>query len=208
MKPAAVFALALSLALPSAVALAADPPAKPAERPASDKPAGAKAAQPKAAKPAPAKVAAVKGPAKPKGACYSKAEFEAEQGIRFHTELMVIGLTCREAMGPGRDLFADYKRVTLALRDTIVGWERALIAHYKRSGAANPTRSLDNFRTAVANENAQRIASVTAPVYCQTQALQIDRAMALSAAEAKRQVEDAKLVQVAAMQRCDLPVIP
>lgn len=205
MKPAAVFVLALSLALPSAAALAADPAdqplaAKPVADPAAEKPAKGKAK--------PAKLAAAKGPEKPKGPCYSKAEFEAEQGIRFHTELMVIGLTCRDAMGPGKDLFADYKRVTLALRDTIVGWERALIAHYKRTGAANPTRSLDNFRTAVANENAQRIASVTTPVYCQTQALQIERALALSAAEAKREIEDAKVVQIGVMQRCDMPVVP
>ena len=28
-------------------------------------------------------------------ACYSKAEYEAEQGIKIHSELMVIGLTCQ-----------------------------------------------------------------------------------------------------------------
>ena len=29
-----------------------------------------------------------------KPACYSAAEYDAEQAVRLHTELMVIGLTC------------------------------------------------------------------------------------------------------------------
>ena len=37
------------------------------------------------------------------GACYSRKEAEAEQGIRIHSELMVIGLNCAhmaDANGP------------------------------------------------------------------------------------------------------------
>src|SRR5207253_2245113 len=91
MKPAPFLALSLSLAL----CLPAPVLATPAR--AADTEAAAPAAKPakavKAAKPAKAPA----GPPKPTGPCYSKAEFDAEQGIRFHTELMVIGLTCREA---------------------------------------------------------------------------------------------------------------
>jgi hypothetical protein len=198
MKPAAFLVLFLALLAPALAtpARAADPEtAAPAAKPV-------KAA--KAAKPARAPA----GPPRPTGACYSKDEFLAEQGIRYHTELMVIGLTCREASAPGQDLFADYKRVTLAYRDVIVGWERALIAHFKRTGAANPTRSLDNFRTAMANENARRIAAVTTPVYCQTHVPMLARALSMSAVEAKRELEEAKIVQIAAEQRCDMPIVP
>jgi hypothetical protein len=197
MKPAVALLCCLALlSLPVGASAADEPTAKPATAKSA-----AKAAAKVAAK-APA------GPAKPSGPCYSKAEFEAEQGIRFHTELMVIGLSCQAAAGQGQDLFADYKRVTLALRDPIVAWERALIAHYKRSGAANPTRSLDNFRTAAANENAHRIAAVTVPVYCQTHIPVLKRALTLSAADARREIEEPKMVQIGVAQRCDIPVVP
>jgi hypothetical protein len=201
MKPAAALLCCLALLVSPGALRAAEKEAPAA--PSAAKPAAKPAAQ-AAAKPAKAAAA----PKKPAGPCYSKAEFAAEQGIRFHTELMVIGLSCQAAAAPGQDLFADYKRVTLALRDPIVAWERALIAHYKRSGAANPTRALDNFRTAAANENARRIAAVTTPVYCQTHIPMLQRALTLSAADARREVDEPRVVHIGAAQRCDMPAAP
>jgi hypothetical protein len=170
---------------------------------AADSAAAAPPSAPAKAKPAAAKSGKVKK--KPDGPCYSKAEFDAEQGIRFHTELMVMSLTCQDMAASGQNLFADYKRVTLNLRDPLLEWEKALIGYYRKVGTRNPTRSFDNFRTSVANEASQRIAAVTTPIYCEASVPMIARALKMSVADARGEVDDGRTVRIGSAPRCDLP---
>ena len=111
-----------------------------------------------------------------KSACYSAAEYDAEQAVRLHTELMVIGLTCN-AIEADRKLFAKYQQFTTKHRTSLMNWEKVLIGHFRETDKSNPTRKFDDFRTVVANEIAQRSALLTPPVFCQTHSDIVDQAL-------------------------------
>ncbi|HYC02848.1 MAG TPA: hypothetical protein VED40_06120 [Azospirillaceae bacterium] len=190
-------AMALLLSVPAA---AADPAAQasPAAKPAAEKAAPAKKA--------PAKPAASKGKNAPKAPCYTKAEFEAEQAIRLHTELMVVGLTCQSyASTKDVNLFNRYKEFTLKHRKRITDWENQLVAFQKRTAKGNANRGFDTFRTRVANEMARRIAAVTEPVFCTTHAPFAEQALNLTEADLANFVSGPGMVRVAEAPRCDLP---
>ncbi len=142
-----------------------------------------------------------------KGPCYSVPEFAAEQGIRLHTELMVIGLTCQHLDVPGQmSLFNQYKQFTLKHQARIQEWEKNLVAYYKRTTKGNATRGFDSFRTRLANETSQRAIALTTPVFCGTHAPLVAQAMAASLAEIERGLQpDAEGVRIANAPRCDKP---
>ncbi|MFV3128764.1 hypothetical protein [Niveispirillum sp. KHB5.9] len=145
--------------------------------------------------------------APPKGPCYSVPEFAAEQGIRLHTELMVVGLTCQHMDVKGQlSLFNQYKQFTLKHQARIQEWEKALVAYYKRTAKGNPTRNFDSFRTRLANETSQRAIALTTPVFCGTHAPLVAQAMAASLAEIEQGLSpDAAGVHMANAPRCDKP---
>ena len=133
------------LALPASAGAAAKEPAKPA---------AAKAARP----------AKSSAPAAP--ACYNRAEHAAEQLMRMHTEMMVIGLTCRTVM-PDKKPFDLYQDFSVKNRALLSSSEASLISYYKRSGSGgNATRQFDMFRTELANEISRRAATIGIPQYC------------------------------------------
>ncbi|OYQ33635.1 hypothetical protein CHU95_14785 [Niveispirillum lacus] len=142
-----------------------------------------------------------------KGPCYSVPEFAAEQGIRLHTELMVVGLTCQHMDVKGEvSLFNKYKQFTLKHQTRIQQWEKTLVAYYKRTTSGNPTRTFDTFRTRLANETSQRAIALTTPVFCGTHAPLVTAAMTASLEEIERGLlPDADGVRVANAPRCDRP---
>lgn len=142
-----------------------------------------------------------------KGPCYSVAEFEAEQGVRLHTELMVVGLTCQHMDMKGEtSLFNHYKLFTLKHQAQIEQWEKALVGFYKRTAKGNATRSFDSFRTRLANETSQRAIALTTPVFCAAHAPLTTKVMALSMPEIKVTLSpDSAGVRVANAPRCDRP---
>jgi hypothetical protein len=140
-----------------------------------------------------------------KPACYSAAEYDAEQAVRLHTELMVIGLTCN-AIEADRKLFAKYQQFTTKNRTSLLNWEKILIGHFGQTGKSNPTRQFDDFRTVVANEVAQRSALLTPPVFCQTHSDIVDKALSLSDAELKRYVSEGKSGEIGIAPPCGVTV--
>lgn len=191
MKRVAV--LAASLVLSFAVAAPAIQAKEAVKSPAK---AGAKA-KPKADGASKAKVA---------GACYNKTEFEAEQAIRFHTRLMVIGLTCQQLGGSYEGLYVRYKQFTLNHKTQIAGWESALISYYRKNAKGNPYHALDNLRTHLANEMSQHIAAVSANIYCTAHVPEIDAALAMSDADVQKVAYGDGVLRVAELPRCDVPV--
>lgn len=139
--------------------------------------------------------------------CYSVAEFEAEQGVRLHTELMVVGLTCQHMDVKGEtSLFNQYKLFTLKHQAQIEQWEKALVGFYKRTTKGNATRSFDSFRTRLANETSQRAIALTTPVFCASHAPLTAKVMALSMPEIKATLSpDSTGVRMANAPRCDRP---
>lgn len=140
-----------------------------------------------------------------KPACYSQAEYDAEQAVRLHTELMVIGLTCN-AIEADRKLFSKYQQFTTKNRASLMNWEKVLIGHFSEAGKGNPTRKFDDFRTVVANEIAQRSALLTPPVFCQTHSDIVDRALSLSESDLKRYLSSEKADEIGLAPPCGVTV--
>lgn len=149
-------------------------------------------------------------PAQAKAPCYAPAEFEAEQAIRLHTEMMVVGLTCQHMDVAGQpSLFAQYKLFTLHNSKQVERWEKALIAYYKRTVKGNPNRAFDTFRTRLANETSQRAIALTTPVFCAEHVPAVQKAMATDLGELVKSFSpDAPGVRVAQEVRCDKPLPP
>jgi hypothetical protein len=140
-----------------------------------------------------------------KPACYSAAEYDAEQAVRLHTELMVIGLTCN-AIEADRKLFSKYQQFTTKNRASLMNWEKVLIGHFRETDKSNPTRRFDDFRTVVANEIAQRSALLTPPVFCQTHSDIVDQALSLSESDLKRYLSDGKNGEIGIAPPCGVTV--
>jgi hypothetical protein len=177
------------LALPVPASAAAKEPTKPA---------AAKAAQP----------AKSSAPATP--ACYNRAEHAAEQLMRLHTEMMVVGLTCRTVV-PAKKPFDLYQDFSVKNRALLSSSEASLISFYKRSGAGgNATRQFDMFRTELANEVSRRAATIGIPQYC---ANFVDRSVAakdLTADDLRTLTSDEKgagLMHLASRPLCDVKVV-
>lgn len=182
------------LALPAAPASAAA--AKEAAKP-SAKTAAAKARPTKASTPA-------------APACYNRAEHAAEQMMRLHTEMMVVGLTCRTVV-PDKKPFDLYQDFSVKNRALLSNSEASLISYYKRAGSGgNATRQFDMFRTELANEISRRAATIGIPQYC---ANFVDRSVAaknLTPDDLRTLTSDEKnagLMHLASRPLCDVKVV-
>lgn len=113
------------------------------------------------------------------GGCYTMQEVEAEQGLRIHSELMVIGLTCARMPG-GTRLYADYQKFTAENSDLIAAYEAILISFYKNEGAVSPEKSLHDLRTQLANKVSQDAVFMSVSSFCSRYAPRIGQARGMS----------------------------
>jgi len=95
------------------------------------------------------------------GTCYSQLAIEAEEAIRYVTDLMVVSSACRDTT------YAEFK---LRNRDLIVNYQKDLIAHFKGNAA------FDKWNTSLANVSAQKQAGLTTTQVCQQQATMLKQA--------------------------------
>lgn len=102
-----------------------------------------------------------------KAQCYSNAEAEAEQGIRIHSELMVIGLNCTH-MGAraGINLYGQYRQFTADHGDLFADYETTLLNHFRKSGNSNPEAAINTLRTSFANKISKDAAGMRPDVFC------------------------------------------
>lgn len=98
-------------------------------------------------------------------ACYNVAEERAEHLLRLHSELMVITVTCKQA-STGRDLGAAYGAFTQHHLGPIKGAEGTLISHFEKTRSGRGINHLDVLRTRLANDIGQKMADISAPIYC------------------------------------------
>lgn len=100
-------------------------------------------------------------------ACFSQAEIEAEQGLRIHSELMVIALNCQHMTPRGwKNFYQQYQEITARNRPLFAGYERTLINFYSRDGRANPERALHDLRTDLANKVSTDAALMRPDIFC------------------------------------------
>lgn len=119
-------------------------------------------------------------------ACYSKAEAEADQGIRIHSELMVIGLNCQHmGMRHGENLYMTYRTFTSKYADLFAGYEQTLLDFYKARGDVKPVSSLNDLRTVYANKISKDAASMRPDIFCSTYAPRISKAAVMNREEIK-----------------------
>lgn len=113
--------------------------------------------------------------------CYSPTEFEAEQGLRIHSELMVISLNCQHVHHVNGNLYMQYKDFTRRHGNLISAYEQTLKNYYTRAGNVNPEKSINDLRTSLANRISNDAARMKPNVFCKvygdriTQALRMDR---------------------------------
>jgi hypothetical protein len=85
-------------------------------------------------------------------ACYSPAAIEAEEAIRFMTDLMVASTACRDQ---------TYGLFQQRNRDAIVAYQHALIKHFHGNAA------FDHWNTALANEYSMKQAGKSSTQVCE-----------------------------------------
>lgn len=133
-------------------------------------------------------------PKSPVLACYNPTEFEADQALRLHTELMVIGLKCQEAYKE-KDPFGAYRDFTTRQKTALGSWEKRLIAHFGHGG--NGTARFDTFRTELANQVSRRAAAIGNSEYCEVMVPLAVQAAALSEPDLRHLLADEKVVRLA-----------
>jgi hypothetical protein len=99
--------------------------------------------------------------------CYTQSAIEAEQAIRYLTDVMVASSACQTTA------YAEFR---LRNRDAIVAYQNAMISHFRGAPA------FDRWNTALANIAAQKQASVNPGVFCQQSETLMKHAKALDPA--------------------------
>ncbi|HEX7967081.1 MAG TPA: hypothetical protein VF502_02590 [Stellaceae bacterium] len=125
--------------------------------------------------------------------CLRPAEAEAEQAIRFQTELMVVSDTCRDE---------TYLRFSRRNRKALADYQKRMIEHYRRSGAAHPKARLDSYMTQLANEASLRAGETRPEILCRDKAELLATAESLEGKTFRRYVAEQAAQSGAADRRC------
>ena len=118
--------------------------------------------------------------------CYTAAEVEAEQGLRIHTELMVISLNCLHISHSNGNLYIQYKDFTRRHQNLISSYEDTLKTYFMRSGSGNPEKSINDLRTSLANRISNDAARMKPNAFCRVYAPRITQALAMDQAKLRR----------------------
>lgn len=119
--------------------------------------------------------------------CYQPKEAEAEQGIRIHSELMVIGLNCQHMVKvKNKNLYTAYREFTGEHADLFSSYETILMDYYQQNGSVNPEATLDQMRTAFANKISNDAAKMRPDVFCSRYAPRISKASVMKYDELRR----------------------
>lgn len=125
--------------------------------------------------------------------CLPPAEAEAEQAIRFQTELMVVSETCHEQTYPQ---FLHRNRRALA------EYQRRMIERYRRAGEPRPKATLDTYMTRLANETALRVSNEPVETLCHEQADFLATAKTLDGKKFRRYIARQAVARDAEHRRC------
>ncbi len=120
--------------------------------------------------------AVAKSKDKSKSSCYTMREAEAEQGIRIHSELMVIGLNCQHmASANGNNLYLEYRKFTKKHADLFAIYEKILMEYMLKENDKDPEASLNTLRTNFANKISIDAAEMRPDIFCNKYAPRIEK---------------------------------
>lgn len=118
--------------------------------------------------------------------CYTPAEAEAEQGIKIHSELMVIALNCQHMTPRGwKNFYHQYQEITARQADLIGGYENTLISFFALAGKSNPELAFHDMRTDFANKVSTDAARMRPDVFCSNFARRIPKVAKMGQSEFK-----------------------
>ncbi len=117
--------------------------------------------------------------------CYNQRQFEAEQGLRIHSELMVISLTCMK-MPMGSGMYQKYQAFTNKNKALIAGYENDLIDYYRATGSAAPEKQFHTLRTNLANQISQHAIKMSTASFCQNFGSRLDSALNMDQAKLRQ----------------------
>jgi hypothetical protein len=96
--------------------------------------------------------------AAPRPDCFSNADVEAEQAVRFQAQLMVLSDICRDS---------TYGLFTQRNREAIMAYQRQMIDHFKRAGERRADITFENYMTRLANQESIASGQRTTGEVCQ-----------------------------------------
>lgn len=135
--------------------------------------------------------------------CYTPEEAEAEQGIRIHSELMVIALNCQHMTPRGwKNFYVQYQGITNRNASLIAGYEETLINYFALAGKPNPERSFHNLRTDFANKVSTDAARMRPDIFCSQYAPRLPKVDQMSSAQIKAWASDLKSSYAATRPLC------
>jgi hypothetical protein len=117
--------------------------------------------------------------------CYTAREVEAEQALRIHSELMVIGLTCMN-MPQGMAMYQKYQRFTQKNQVLLASYETELISYYRRAGYDSPEKQLHTLRTNLANQISEHAITMSISTFCRSYGTRVDKALAMDQQKIRR----------------------
>lgn len=116
--------------------------------------------------------------------CYTPQEAEAEQGIRIHSELMVIALNCQHMTPKGwKNFYQQYQEITSRNANLIGGYENTLINYFALAGKSNPELAFHDMRTDFANKVSTDAARMRPDIFCATFAPRLPKVDKMSSGE-------------------------
>lgn len=118
--------------------------------------------------------------------CYNSSEFEAEQGLRIHSELMVIALNCHKSTHTSGNLYVQYKDFTRRHQGLIGQYEQVMKNYYSRTGVHNAEAEINDLRTQLANKISNDAARMKPNVFCKAYGSRITQALGMDQAKLRR----------------------
>jgi len=130
--------------------------------------------------------------------CYNAKEAEAEQGVRIHSELMVIGLNCQHMTPKGwTNFYSQYRTITNRNQSLFQGYEKTLLRHYNGNA-----KRIHTLRTGFANKISTNAAHMRPDVFCATFAPRIPQVAQMSKEQIRQWVSSASKTEPQTKAAC------
>lgn len=110
--------------------------------------------------------------------CYNAEQLEAEQGLRIHSELMIIALNCQHLKTGGTSLYTQYEQFTQRNVGLIASYEDTMRGFFQSEGTSGEG-ALNTFRTMLANRIANEAVRLQPNVFCRAYGDRIIQASAM-----------------------------
>lgn len=140
-----------------------------------------------------------------KPACYTLAQYKAEQAIRYHSKLMVAGMLC-QSHNPKS--YSDYQAFTQRNQKTISRAENILIGYFAAQRRKQPEREFHTLRTNLANDISMKAMQQSLPAFCQNAIPSLQLAASWQARQFDAYLVKMDMKQPTTVKPCEQPKQP